>query len=389
MSGIGKFNGNKLKDARTYRGISILELANEISVSKQAISQFENNKSVPSLKNLLEISKVLRFPSNYFFEVDEKKIEVGNTYFRALTSANKKDRVAQINKTRKIASFYNFISEYLELPQLNLIERENLSIEELALKLREKWGIGLAPINNIVNLMERNGIIVSSFNTDSNKIDAFSQLNYTDNNYYFCVVLGEEKISATRRQFSAAHELGHILLHDWKNENTEELSKDEFRKKEEEANQFAAEFLLPKESFLKDLLYEKNLEFYVKLKKKWKVSISAMVMRAYQLKKLNINQYQYLMRQITQKGWRTKEPLDDIIKVEQPTLFNKAIQIILSNNVMDKEEFMESLSQNGLGFEREEIEELLNLEKDILKIEANSEITDFIKIKKSKNKRIM
>lgn len=383
-----KFNGNKLKDARIYRGISTLELADKINVSKQAISQFENSKSMPSLNNLLELSKVLNFPTSYFFEVNEKKLEVGNTYFRALVSANKKDRLSQINKTKKIALLYDFISEYLELPQLNLIENSinnNLNIEEMALKLREKWNIGLNPINNIVNLMEKNGIIVSAFNTENDDIDAFSQLSYDTDKKYFCVVLGNNKYSATRRQFNAAHELGHILLHDWNNDDIEEISKDEFRKKEEEANQFAAEFLLPKEPFLKDLLYEKNLDFYVELKRKWKVSISAMVMRAYQLKKLNANQYQYLMRQISQRGWRKKEPLDDVIKLEQPTLFRKSIQIILENNIFSIDSLMDELSNNGLGLEKSELEELLNLEKNTLNKKNESEITDFITIKNKKN----
>ena len=60
---------------------------------------------------------------------------------------------------------------------------------------------------------------------------------------------------------------------------------------EEEANNFAAAFLLPKESFLADVMqYPNKLEFYVELKRKWKVSISAMIIRAFKLNAITHNQ---------------------------------------------------------------------------------------------------
>ena len=138
----------------------------------------------------------------------------------------------------------------------------------------------------------------------------------------FFVILGEDKESAVRRQFSAAHELGHILLHN-ESLDIEQISRQEFREMESEANEFASAFLLPAKSFMNDLIYPNNLDFYIELKKKWKVSISAMIIRAYKLKAITYNQYQYLMRQISQKGWRTKEPLDDVIQPSRPTILRK------------------------------------------------------------------
>ena len=42
-------------------------------------------------------------------------------------------------------------------------------------------------------------------------------------------------------------------------------------------------FLMPKETFIKDLKMVNDLEDYVELKKKWIVPISAIILRAYQL----------------------------------------------------------------------------------------------------------
>ena len=38
------FNGNRLKSARQYRGLTVEELAQKINVSKQTVSQYETGK---------------------------------------------------------------------------------------------------------------------------------------------------------------------------------------------------------------------------------------------------------------------------------------------------------------------------------------------------------
>lgn len=110
---------------------------------------------------------------------------------------------------------------------------------------------------------------------------------------------------------------------------------------------------------MKDLILPNNLDFYIELKKKWKVSISAMIVRAYQLKAINYNQYQYLMRQISKKGWRTKEPLDDVIQVTKPTVLRKAVDVIKSNGVLTGDQFMQQLSKNNVSMNKDEVEILL------------------------------
>ncbi|MFJ5963275.1 ImmA/IrrE family metallo-endopeptidase [Bacillus sp. NPDC093026] len=60
-----------------------------------------------------------------------------------------------------------------------------------------------------------------------------------------------------------------MLLHDWQCD-LDLMSREEFKQIEQEANQFAAEFLLPKQSFLNDLIYPNKLDYYVELKKSGK-----------------------------------------------------------------------------------------------------------------------
>lgn len=368
MKKLKQFNGERLKSARVYRGLTISELAEKAEVSKQAISQFEHNKNSPGLETLMRIIHCLGFPREYFYEENDLDLKIGNTYFRSLLTTNKRQRASQIEKTKILAAIFRYLDKYIQFPKLNLPPLDhNGDIEKAALSLREFWGLGLEPIPNIVRVLERNGFIVTSFLTKEEKIDAFSQRQDFNGNVNYFIVLGNEKNSAARRQFDAAHELGHIILHDW-SYDLELISREEFKQIEQEANQFAAEFLLPRESFLNDLVapYQTKLDYYVELKKKWKVSISAMIVRAYQLNAINYNQYQYLMRQMSKKGMRRKEPLDNILKVPEPILLKKAIDMILTNEVLSSDDLINGLSANKLSIERKEVEVLLGLKEGTL-----------------------
>lgn len=366
MPDVKVFNGERLKAARLYRSMTIAELADASNVTKQAVSQYENNKANPSLETLLSLINALGFPRDYFYEEDKEKVKVGNTYFRALLTTNKKDRLSQIEKTKMLSKIYHFLTMYIEFPELNIPSVDfDQEIEEVTLQVRYHWGLGLDPIPNMIRLLEKHGFIITTFSTEAEKIDAFSQRQEIDGNEYYFIVVGSDKNSPGRRQFDAAHELGHIILHDW-SLDLEQVSREEFRQLEQEANQFAAALLLPRESFTRDLIYPNRLDFYVELKKKWKVSVAAMVVRAHQLKVINSNQYQYLMRQISKRGWRTKEPLDDGILVPQPTILKKAIEVLITNDVLSGDQIVQELARNGLSLNKSEIEYLLGLEEGTL-----------------------
>lgn len=374
-----KFYGENLKFARLYRGFSMEQLGEKIGKSKQIISQYESaeDQQQPPFDIVVKISEELKFPIAFFYENYNAKIERINTYFRALLSSNKKDKVVQENKATVIIEIYRFLEKYIEFPILNIPKIKKSDLETRNLKnitqtIRESWNLSDGPIADIVNVLEMNGFIVSSINTNTMDIDAFTQYIRLDGEKYFCIVVGKEKESFARRQFSIAHELAHVILHNT-NLDVENLSREEFRSMEREADKFAAELLLPSESFRKDLIYPTNLKFYEELKKKWKVSILAMLMRAAELKVITQNQLQYLIKQYYSKGYRNGEPLDDTIKMQEPTLIRLAINMLLDNNRFTPNEFMKNLNDNGIWIESDEVEDLIGLEKGKLKcVEENT-----------------
>ena len=58
----------RIKQARVSRGLSMVELSELVSVSKQAISQYEMGKTAPSKGILNAISKVLKYPVSFFYK---------------------------------------------------------------------------------------------------------------------------------------------------------------------------------------------------------------------------------------------------------------------------------------------------------------------------------
>jgi Zn-dependent peptidase ImmA (M78 family)/DNA-binding XRE family transcriptional regulator len=362
------FNGDRLRIARLYRNMTISDLDEKISVTKQAISQYEKGIITPKPEVLFQLVSVLGFPLAFFTEEDGKITKVENTFFRALSSAKALDLNTQEVKTAIIVRLYNFLNGYLNFPKLklpNIDYSKVIDIEEAALMLRGFWELNNDPIVNMVGLLERKGIIVSSFSTDSTKIDAFTQIHNINGHHQFCVVLGNDKQSMVRRNFDAAHELGHIILHS-QLINIKELSNEEFKKIEIEANQFAASFLLPKNAFFADLVNPTSLDSYLELKKKWKVSVSAMVMRTKQLDRINSLQYQNLMKLISYKKWRKGEPYDDVWEIQRPQLFRKAIKILKENNVLSGQQLMTELSKYKFTINAEEVEVLLDLDPGTL-----------------------
>lgn len=381
---MSRFNAERLAEARAYCKITGEELANLVGVKKQAISQFENSKAEPEYGTVCKISEALKFPVSFFYEDTVPTLQ-GNTYFRAPFSSNKKDLNSQKIKTRYVAQVHGTLARYVDFWPYNVPDFKNTrNISQIAQQLRDFWALGQEPIPDMISLMERNGIIMSEFATETKKIDAFYQYGEIRGRAYHCVVLGTEKLSFARRQFSTAHELGHILLHE-KFNDLDDVSREDFRKREDEANEFAAEFLLPKEAFVKDLrLCPNRLNHYVELKRKWKVSISAMVMRAYNLEEITLNQYQYLMRQISKNGWRTQEPLDNYIPLTHPKALRQAVNLVILNNVLTGRQLLNEISLDGVSLSKPVVDEILSLTPDTIVLDegtTNSKIIPFAKLK--------
>lgn len=371
MKDLKSFNGKRLKTARTLKGMSISELAEALDLQRQTVSMYESGKiSNPDFPKVQKMSQILNFPIDFFLDSDTELVQVApSTYFRSLLTTNKKYRYEQEIKINFVSTIYAYLSEYITFPQVNLPDSyDNDNIEDIALRLRECWNLGSGPIDNLIFHAEQNGIILTSFATTTSDIDAFSQkININDEERYI-IALSKNKNTASRLHFDVAHELGHIMLHDWE-DDIENLSPSEFREREQQANDFASAFLLPKETFIKEIgVFADKLNYYIELKKKWKVSVAAMIRRAKNLGLISYDKYQALMRQMQKLGIRKNEPLDNVIVTAQPSLLKTAVEMLINDNVLTAKEILQELSDEyNLSLYSDDIEILLGLNKGTLK----------------------
>lgn len=378
-----KFNGQRLRDALQFRGKKMADLSRGTGISRQSLSLYANEENVPPYENVQKIAKNLDFPSEYFLSEDICTTVTTNTYFRSQSAAKKKEQNAQEKKLEYTAKMYEILLNYVDFPALRLTlpmgiyadvdevvnadpEEVQEKIEKLTLSLRKAWGIGNGPIENMQFLLESNGIVVTGFRNVDDKIDAFSQKVHVKNgDSVYIVALALGKKPRERLRFDMAHELGHIMMHNW-DESNEDLNRDEFNAIERQANMFASAFLLPRESFGKMVSpYATNIEFYRSLKKKWGVSMQAMMYRARQLDIISVNQFQYMMRQISQKGWRTHEPGDVPGKLNS-TIFQGAIDVLFDGGYLNTRELFRAFRDAGIWLNTRDMEDLMGLKPGTL-----------------------
>lgn len=366
----GSFSGQRLKEARMYRGLTLEGLREDIGVSKQMISKYEQGLAVPTPEVLFSLVQTLKFPREFFYASNKLNYGYGNSYFRSLLSTPKKDKIYQLSRVENIVSLRFFLERTVEFPELSLpdLSFENV-LEEKAMLLRKEWGLGEKPINNSVELLESKGFVMSDLSFSNDKIDAFSQRvsveieNFRTN--YYVIVLGSNKKSFYRRQFDVIHELAHLLLHESFIENLEDETNDQYKRLEKQADSFAGYFLLPKNAFGRDISKDPlNLEYYRQLKVKWKVSIASMVVRAKQLNVISQEEYSRLFKNLSQRGWRKKEPMDSITPIAVPEAFDEAMYLLFEEDIYTPNSFLKDFAETtGKYLSLEEIEDLLALEK--------------------------
>ena len=382
------FRGEQLKKARLLRGLTLTELAGQTGISKQSLSLYENNGNRPEYERGMKIADALNVPYEFFLQEDSYSTLTEAIYFRSLTSATKMNRTVQSLKLEYVAKIYEVLTEYVDFPVLDLPEiefwgndnefdeqgsvAELREIERIAMQTREHWRLGTEPIPNLQFALEERGLIVTGFDTHESKIDAFSQRTLLKSqgisqSELFLIAVDQGTKPLGRIRFDLAHELGHVLLHPW-SEGLDLIPKEEFKHREAQANMFAGAFLLPAESFSRDVcVYPTDLKYYLWLKRKWQVSVAAMVYRSRQLGIITSNQHQYMMRQISKSGWRKQEPDDEPYFLNE-NIFQGALDLLFEQRILSPASFMKLLARRGINLFPSDVEDVLHLRRGTLEI---------------------
>lgn len=315
------FDGERLTVARHLAGLRKNELAERIDKSPTAVAAYENGSKRPAAATVAQLSVALGVEPEFFAPgVVTGMAEV--PHFRSLRSTTQiaRDRARAFGVM--VSEIAVALERHVEFPDLAVpsypVDLDASRVEEpvaAARLVRREWGLGSGPIHHMVRLLENHGVVVAFTPSQIAAIDAYSfgshmrpvvLLNPTKDDYY-------------RQRWDVAHELGHLVMHS----DAEPGSRDA----EDQANRFAAEFLLPKDEIRGQLPPRADWRYLLELKERWGVSMQALLFTARRLGVMTERAYKTAMTTVSARGWRRKEPGRSGL-VEQPSLLSKAVEIL-------------------------------------------------------------
>lgn len=232
---------------RLMRGFSQVELAEKSGLSRQAYRNLETGQSEPRTRTLMAVAAALGVG------VDELLRPVRELHGVRFRSSKK-----MASRNQILADVARWLDDYNELENLLGSHRQYGFAATRSRKKRRpvevaalaRGQIGLNPqdmIRDICGLLEDHGVKIYLPHVAS---EGFFGLSVSLKGGGPAVVVNTwERISVERWIFSAAHELGHLLLHldaydvDVSGESQEQ---------EQEADLFASHFLMPNQVFEKE-----------------------------------------------------------------------------------------------------------------------------------------
>ncbi len=143
----------RIKEGRLFRDLSQQELADELEVTKQAISQYENGVLMPKIETIYKLAEVLEFPLAYFSKPYTEEI-ITPIFFRKRKTSKKKNVIVFETYINWMVEVYSYLTGYLHLPELSLVQKANVyysdeAIEKITLELRRSWDLSNGPISNM------------------------------------------------------------------------------------------------------------------------------------------------------------------------------------------------------------------------------------------------
>src|SRR5260370_19636641 len=235
-----------LRRLREQHGLTQQELAEAAGLSRVAYRNIETRKSVPRADTLHALATVLGVGIEALVSPVP---HLQYVRFRSRRRLNSREQV--LAEVARVLVDFNQLEEMLgerKRPKTIALQSKTTGIERakyIAAAVRKAFKREESePIRNICGLLEEHGFKVLLVNVAS---DGFFGLSVSAQDGGPAIVVNNwERISVERRIFTAAHELGHLLMH----LNAFNIDQpDENEAEEKDADFFAAHFLLPNKVF--------------------------------------------------------------------------------------------------------------------------------------------
>jgi Zn-dependent peptidase ImmA (M78 family) len=308
-------NGDRIKQAREIKGWTQKQLADRIGIKQTTVSQVESGVLQASDEIIQRVVLQTGFPPAFFKQSNTIDFPLGSLLYRKRSSLTLRERSQARQYARIIFEIIKKLeSNYKKIP--HCIPRLEESPSICAIQTRSNLSLSPdSPIDNLVFILEKKGVVVLALPIALDNMDAFSV--WVGNNERRPVIALSKNVEhGDRLRFSLAHELGHLVMHQAMTGDINQIDR--------EADEFASEFLTPKDVIEKEIIRPVTIASLLPLKKRWKVSIRSLIRCAYQVGAISENQYKYLMIQISKQGGKN-EPIK--ISPEKPRLLGQLAEM--------------------------------------------------------------
>lgn len=266
--------GTNVARLRAAQKLSQKSLAEQAHLSRPALRKIELGESLPRPDTLRALAAALGVKT---FDLVTPVREIRSVRFRA--SKQLRERAQILAEVANWIDDYCFLEQELnESPEFLLASDDRIrEPKALAAMVRERLQLDDSPIHDICGLLESSGIKVLQI---ARATEAFFGLSIGVEDGGPAIVINTwDRIPVERWIFSAAHELGHLLLHRAAYDASRE---DEPRAEEEEADAFAAALLMPAKAFDREWEEAAGHPFYervLKVKRIFRVSYRTVLRR--------------------------------------------------------------------------------------------------------------
>lgn len=246
--------GAAIRRQREAMRMTVGQLAKRVGVSRNTITNYESGKTEPSASDLVRLSEALGCQVAELLGIGEIT-PPPRFAFRAHVPLRKDPSI--IVSARKYLRAYAEIEEIMDSRLSGQLRRfvcnkdgplSDRDIEAVADTLRQSCGLHDTGPENIASVLESLGVRILFFEHDGRGLEGLSTIQGD----MVLVLLRLRSKIVERTIFSAAHELGHLVLHPQLfTDNSEEVADEDSKRYEKEADSFAGNFLVPSDEVVR------------------------------------------------------------------------------------------------------------------------------------------
>jgi len=297
---------NRIKQLRLARGLSLDELSDAMGgiVTKQALSKYELGASKPSAPVLNQLARALNVKAMELWASPPLEIKfLGYRKRVSLPQRWQESFEANLSQTleeRLKLQDYCYSNVSFDLPVHAYGVQNEPEAEKAAESLREKWKLGVDPVSDLTAVLEDHLVHVLELAGPEN-FDGISALVMDKHGKArAAAVVSRKGCPGERQRLNLAHELGHLVLKPAKKVDEEKAA---FR--------FAAAFLAPRPCIEREIGTHRTrirLEELLILKRRFGLSIQALLRRLLDLGTIGDSQYRWWFMFLSKMNWRRDEP---------------------------------------------------------------------------------